>query len=198
MRVEFGGMQQKSDRGAGAGKPVPYVTADRQHRFLPGERLAQDVGEEPRSRQVRLARADNDGGQPDADAVHKPPPRIVVEEQLYDRLLCTVTGQRCSEELVADRFGEWRAEHSDRRGEHQLREIGAVDALQPDRIEQQARAVKIDPVAFLEIGLRLARNDGRQVEYEIGARSNERLCCAGGGEIGGNGLDSTDGAQLPA
>ena len=60
------------------------------------------------------------------------------------------------------------------------------------RIASSSRrvAVEIDPVALLEIGLRFARNDGRQMEYEIGARGDERLCRAGGGQIGGNGLDS--------
>ena len=71
-----------------------------------GQRLADDVGEEARGRLVGLARPHADRRQADADAVEEAAPRIVGEQQLADRLLRAVAGQRRREELVADRSGK--------------------------------------------------------------------------------------------
>ena len=69
------------------------------------------------------------------------------------------------EELVADRVGERRAEHRDRRGEDHPRLV-AVAGL-ADRLEQLARAVEIDAVALLEIGLGFARDDRGEMEDHV-------------------------------
>ena len=70
----------------------------------------------------------HDRRQPHADPVEKAAPRIVGEQQFADRLLRAVARQRRREEFVADRFGERRAEHRDRRGEDEPRPIGAAGA----------------------------------------------------------------------
>ena len=63
-------------------------------------------------------------GRLNADAVEKAAARIVGEQQLADRLLRAVAGERGREEFIVDRFGEGRAEHRDRRGEDEARHIG--------------------------------------------------------------------------
>ena len=87
---------------ARAGVPVAHALRDGQHRFLAGQRLAQDAGEEARGRLVRLAGPDADGRQADANAVEEAAARIVGEQKLADRLLRAVGGERRVEELVAD------------------------------------------------------------------------------------------------
>src|SRR5690606_24626201 len=107
------------------------------------QRLAQDVGEEARRGEIGLAGADDDGGQPDADAIHEALARVVVEEQLADRLLRAVAGERRRKELVADGLGERRPEYRDRRGEDEPGNVGTVaQPLLPDRLEQQPGAVE--------------------------------------------------------
>ena len=99
------------------------------------ERLAEDAGEEAGGRLVGLARPDADRRQANADAIEKALPGIVGKQQLADRLLRAVAGQRRREELVADGLGERRAEHRDRRGEHHPRLV--ADAFLADRLEEE-------------------------------------------------------------
>ena len=42
VAIEPGGVDEERDRSARAGEPVPHAFIDRQHRFLPGQRLADD------------------------------------------------------------------------------------------------------------------------------------------------------------
>ena len=51
----------------------------------------------------------------------------------------------------------------------------AAFAFQPDRLEEGARAVEIDAVAAFEIGFRLARHDGGEMDDDIGALGDQ-LC----------------------
>ena len=57
------------------------------------------------------------------------------------------------EEIVGNGLGEWRAEHRDRRREHELRPIVALRA---DCLQQIARAIEVDAIALVKIELRLA------------------------------------------
>ena len=162
---------------------------DREDRLLPRERLAEDAGEEARGRGVRLARPDGDRRQADADAVDKALARIVGEQQLADRLLRAVARERRREILVADGFGERRAEHRDRRGEDELRHVGRLHPLLPDRLEQEARAVEVDAVALVEVGLGLAGNDRGEMEDQVRPLGDQRGRRAGRREVGGERLD---------
>ena len=171
--VEARGVQQEADRGARRSEPVAHGFRHRQHRFLAGERLADDAGEEARRRLVRLARAHADRRQADADAVEEAAPAVVGEQQLADRLLRAVARERRVQELVADRLGKRRAEHRDRGGEHDARLVVLV--VLSDRFEKAPRAVEVDPVALLEVRLGFARDDGGEMEDEIGARGDELL-----------------------
>src|SRR5690606_7849718 len=107
--------------------------------------------------EIGLARADDDGGEANADAIDKAATRIIVEQQFADGLLRAVGGERRRKELVADGVRERRAEHGDGRGEDQARLVGCLRAFEPYSFEQIARGVEIDAVALLEIGLGLAR-----------------------------------------
>ena len=122
-------------------------------------------------------------GQANADAVDKALARIVVEQQFADRLLRAVAGERGGEELVADGIGERRAEHGDRRGEDEPRLVGRLAALEADGFEQKARAVEIDAIALLEIGLCLARNDRSEMEDQVRALGDEVFCDAWCGDV---------------
>ena len=183
----LGRVDEEVDRRARAGVPVADVLRDRQHRLVPGERLADDAGEEAGGRLVRLAGPDADGGQADADAVHEAAPRVVGEEQLVDRLLRPVGGERRVMELVRDRVGERRAEHRDRRGEDDARAVAVADLA--DRLEQVARAVEVDAVALLEVGLRLARDDRGEVEDDVGPVGDERSAAPGRRQVDRLGRD---------
>ena len=73
--------------------------------------------------------------------------------------------------VVADHLGERRAEDRDRRREHEPRHVPVADRA--DRLEQQADAVQVDAVALLEVGLRIARRDGGEMEDDVGPARDE-------------------------
>src|SRR3954449_4063894 len=154
---------------------------------LPGERLADDAREEARGRLVGLARPHADRRQPDADAVEEAAPRVIGEQELTDRLLGAVARQRRCEELVADRLREGRAEDRDRRGEDEPRPVAVADVA--DGVEELARAVEIDAVALVEVGLGLARHDRREMEDDVRPLGDELLGLAGLGEVRRDGAD---------
>src|SRR6266536_2769648 len=64
-------MHQKADRGPRARMGVAHALRHRQHRFLAGQRLADDRGEEAGRRLVGPARPHADRGKPQAHAVEK-------------------------------------------------------------------------------------------------------------------------------
>jgi len=151
---------------------------------LARERLADDAGEKSRRGAVGLARAHADRRQAQADAVEEAAPAVIGKQQLADRLLRAVAGKRRIEELVADRLRKRRAEHRDRRGEHHPRPITVADFA--DGVEQMPRAVEVDAVALVEVGLGLAGNDGGEVKDEIGPRRHQLFRLARRGEVRGH------------
>ena len=90
-------------------------------------------------------------------------------------------------EFVVDLFRERRAEHGDRRGEHQPRLVAVAGVA--DRLDQMARAVEIDPIALVELGLRLAGDDGREMEDHVRPVGEQAGGGARIGKVGGNHLD---------
>src|SRR5690606_34575568 len=86
LDVDRGAVDQETDGRARRGVPVAHVVGDRQNRFLADQRFAQDVREEAGRSLVRLAWADADGRQADADAVEEAATRIVGEQEFADRL----------------------------------------------------------------------------------------------------------------
>ena len=64
-------MDEKTHRRARARMPMHHIIRDRQHGFLPGKRLATDIGEEAGCRLVRQPRPHADRRKADADAVEK-------------------------------------------------------------------------------------------------------------------------------
>ena len=171
--IELRRMKQEADRRARRGEPVAHALGHRQHRLLAGERLADDAGEEARRRLVRLSRAHADRRQADADAVEEAAPAVVGEQQLADRLLRAVAGERRAEVLVADRIRERRAEHRDRGSEHHSRLVAV--ARFADRLEEIPRAVEVDAVALVEVRLGLARDHRGEMEDELRPRSDQLL-----------------------
>ena len=89
--------------------------------------------------------------------------------------------------IVRNGFRKRRAEHRDRRRKDQARTIPVADGT--NGFEQCARAVEIDPHAFLEINLGLAGDDAGEMKDHVGAAcdcSTRRFFI---GNIGGGGLD---------
>ena len=127
----------------------------------------------------------HDRRQADADAVEKAAPRVVGEQQFADRLLRAVGGERRQMEIVGDGVGKRRAEHRDRRGEHEFRLVAVADCA--DRFQQRAGAVEIDAVALLEIGFRLARDHAGEMEDHVRPFRDRFFRDARRGEIGGRG-----------
>ena len=158
---------------------------DRQYRFKPCERFADDAGEKTGGRLVRLAWTHADGGQADADAVEDAAPVVVGEQQFADRLLRAVGGERREMEVVGDRGRERRAIDRDRGGEDDLRLIAGG----ADRFEQRAGAVEIDVVALVEIGFGLARHDAGEMEDHLRPAGDQLLRRARCGEIAGRDID---------
>src|SRR5579872_6771260 len=180
-------MNQESDGRTRRGMPVPHVFRHRQDRLLARERLAQDAGEKSGCRLVGKARADADGGQANADPIHKAAPRIIGKQKFADRLLGAVAQKRRVEKFIADRFGEWRAEYRDRRSEDEARLVAV--AGEPDRIEQHPRAVEIDAIALIEIKLGLARDDRGEMKDHLGAVGDQLFGGAGQREVARYHLD---------
>jgi hypothetical protein len=85
--------------------------------------------------------------------------------------------------LVRDRVGEWRAEHRDRRREHDFRLVTAAGAT--DRFQQRAGAVEIDVVALLEIGFRFARHHSGEMENNLRPAGDQLCRSAGRGKVAG-------------
>jgi len=161
------------------------VSGTGQHGFKPGERFADDPGEEARRRLVRLAWSHHHARQADADAVTKAAPGVVGEQRFADRLLRAVGGERREMKIVGDRRGKGRAEHRDRGGENEARTIAIADRA--NRFEQRARPVEIDPIALVEVDLGFAGDDAGEVEYRVGAARDRLGGLARRREIGGDG-----------
>src|SRR5207247_2186330 len=157
--IEESRVGEKAYRGARARKPMPHILGYRKHGLLPGKRLAQDVGEEARGGLVRSSRAYADRRKAQADPVEKTAPAVVGEQQFGDRFLGSVAGQRRIDVVVGNPGREGRAEDGDGRRKHHPRLVGSIEAFGADGLEQLTAAVEIDPVAFVEIGLGLARDD---------------------------------------
>src|SRR6516162_8237052 len=143
--IDPGRMNQEPDRGARAGVPMHDTVVDRAH---------------------------DDGRQPNADTVDEAAARIVGKQEFDYRLLRTVRRQRRQVEIVSNGLRKRRAEHRDRRSEHEPRAITVTDAA--NRFEQGARAVEIDPRAFFEIEFRFPGNHRGQMEYDVRPRIDER------------------------
>src|SRR5258706_1961137 len=165
---------------------MPHRFRYRQHRLLAGERLADDAGEESGGGEVRLARPDANRRRADTDAVAEALAAEVGEQQLADRLLRAVAGERRVEDLVAYCLREKRALAGDGRSEDDTRLVALTDLA--DRFEKAPCAVEVDAVALLEVGLGLARDDRREVENDVGARGDELLRLARRGKVGDDAL----------
>ena len=96
--------------------------------------------------------------------------------------------------LVADGLREGGAEHRDRRGEDHLRLVAAAHLA--DGLEQVARAVEVDAVALLEIGFRLARDDGGEMEDHVGLERHQLFGLAGHRKVADQRLDRE--GRMPA
>ena len=180
-------MNEKADRRPRAGMRMTDRIGDRQDRFHTRQRLTDDAGEETRRRLVGFARAYADGRQANADALEKAAPRVIGQQQFADRLLRAVGCEWRQREIDRDRVGKRRAVDRDRRGENHL---GLVTAAgQTDGFEQRARAVEIDAIALVEIGLRFARHDAGEMEDDIRPFRDRLLGDAGPGEIACAGFD---------
>ena len=96
---------------------------------------------------------------------------VVGQQELGDRLLRPVARQRREALVVADHVGERRAEHADRGAKN---DPGTVVVTHPaDAVEQRPRSIQVDAVPLLEVGLRSARDDGGEVEDDVGAARNQ-------------------------
>jgi hypothetical protein len=80
-----------------------------------------------------------------------------------------------------DRLRERRPEHRDRGGEDHAGLIAAADRAHG--VEEAPRAVEVDAVALVEIGLGLPRHDGGEVEDHVRPLGHELLSLPGLGEV---------------
>jgi hypothetical protein len=152
----------------------------------PRQRLADDAGEKPGSRGVRLARPHHHAGQPYAHAFAEAAPGVVGEQQLSDRLLRAVGGKRREMEVIGNGVGKRRAEHRNRRSEDELRPVAVADGAH--RFQKRARSVEVDAIAFFEIELRFTGDDAGEMEDRLRPWRDCFGGFAGGGEIGADGL----------
>src|SRR5262245_2023640 len=157
-------MDKKSDRRAWACMRMPHRVRDRQQRFLPRQRFADNSGKKTGCRLVWFARAHANGRQSDTDAVKKFAARVVSEQQFANCLLCSVGGQRREMKVIGNGSGKWRTENGDRGRKH---DFGFVVGS-ADRLEKCATPIKIDTIALLEIGFRFAGNHTSQMKDHVG------------------------------
>nr|WP_255638412.1 hypothetical protein [Amycolatopsis sp. DSM 110486] len=134
---------------------------------FPGQRFADDAGQEARRGGVGLARPHRHRHQPHGPATHEALARVVGHELLADELLHAVARLQARERRVvdvADRADRRvAAEHGQRAGEHQYRL-----RLETSRVfEQRTRAVEVGAHAEVEVGLGRAADHARQVEDRV-------------------------------
>ena len=128
------------------------------------------------------ARPDADGGQPDADAVDEAAPGVVGQQQLADRLLGAVAGERQRRRSPPGSGSGSGApktaieEANTSRGRY-------PSAARADRLQQRAGAVEVDPVALVEVGLGLAGDHRGEVEDHVRPAVHQPLGRAGRGEV---------------
>src|SRR6266516_2275008 len=79
-------MDEETNRRARACMGVHHRLRNWQHGFKPGERFADNPGEEARCRLVRLTRSYHHARQADADAITKAAPRVGGEQRFADRV----------------------------------------------------------------------------------------------------------------
>src|SRR5262249_28526603 len=95
--------------------------------------------------------------------------RVIGDQQLADALLRAVGGQRRGKKLIVNGLRKWRPEYGNGAREDQAR----LMAGGPNGLEQQPRAIEIDAVAFGEIELPLAREEGGQMKDDVGPVGEE-------------------------
>src|SRR5262245_23003850 len=175
-------VNEEADRGARARVGVHHRLRHRQHGFEARERLADDPGEETRSRLVGRARPHHDARQADADAVAEAAPGVVGDERFPVRLLRAVGGEWRERKIVGDGRGKWRAKHGDRGGIDEPRPVAVARCA--DGFEQRARAVEIDAIALVEIEFCFAGDDAGEMEDRIGPRVERSRRLARLGQVG--------------
>ena len=131
----------------------------------PDKRLADDRGGEGRGGTVGPPRPHHDGRQAQRAAVDKPLAAVIVDQELADRLLRPVGGLRRQRRVVADRRRQRAAIDRERAGENDAR-AGAERAA---GIEHRARAVEVDAIAEIGVGLGFAADDGGEMEHRARA-----------------------------
>ena len=173
---------------------MPDRLGNRQDRLLPDQRLAQDAREEPGRGLVRSPRTDADGGQPDPDAVDEAAPGVVGQQQLPDRLLGAVAGERRVLEVLGDGVGQRRAVDRDRGREDQPGVV-AAGACATRMASSSARVPsRLTRVALLEVRLGLTGHHGCEVEDQIGLARHQTLGLARRRQVGDDRLDLSSGA----
>src|SRR5690606_24645806 len=105
------------------------------------------------------------------------------QHQLQHGLLGAVAGLRRREEVVADGRGEGWTEDRQRRAEDEARQIWTFEPLLADGLQQGPAAVEVDPVAFLEVRLGLARDHGGKVKDDVRPAGDQLLRLAGNREV---------------
>lgn len=170
-----GGVDEVAHHRGRAGEPQRQLGVYRAHRLLAVQRLADDAAGKRRGRLVRLARPHADGGQAQHAAIDEAFARIVVDQQLAHRLLRAVGGLRGDRAAIVDHRRQLAAEHRQRTGEDELHARRPVAR----RFQQLAGGIEIDLHAEIEIALRMAADDGRQVEQHAAVGVDQPLRRAG-------------------
>ena len=159
--------RRKSDRRARRREPVPDVVGHRQHGLRAVQRLADDAREErptpPGSARPAGRRSSAAGSR----------------RRRRSRAACSPTAATrrspsASRSSSAASCGDRRRSppgtaRRTRRSTRRRRRRGRYpEPSGPNAVEQQPRSVEVDAVALLEIGLRLAGDDGGEVEDDVG------------------------------
>src|SRR4051794_29825186 len=126
-------MEKKTYRCTRACKPMAHVLRDRQNRFLPRQRLAQDIREEAGCGLVRRSRPDANRRQPQADSIEESTAAVIGEKKLAYRLLSAVARERRIGVVVGNLARKGGSVNGNRRGEDEPRPVGWT--FQPDGFE---------------------------------------------------------------
>src|ERR1041384_7301934 len=107
-------MEQKAYRRSRTGKPMADILRDRQNRFLPRQRLAQNIREEARSGPVRRARSDANRWQPQGNPVEESTATVIGEKKLAYCFLGPVARERLSDVVIGNCARQRGAVNGDR------------------------------------------------------------------------------------
>ncbi len=169
-RRNFGNALQSRHHASKRDARHARARLDRADVVAPRERLADDRARPAGHCGVGAAGTHHHRRQAQCAAIDVTPTRVVVDQHFADELLRAIGNTGRCRRVVGDGIRQLATVDGNRRGEDEFRAM----ARQPAGFEQIARRIEIHLGAKLEVLLRAAGDERREMEYRAGLRRDER------------------------